>query len=111
MSHLKILLASVVGVSLVAACSAIDIEKTRALPSEGTAFQKALHVEYAQLAFEEDYEGDSDNAVFFDKKAHAAAQGKEVQPENTKAHKLPKNKVAELEAARIELGSEPNLTY
>ena len=103
MSHLKNLLASVVGVSLVAACSAIDIEKTRALPSEGTTFQKALHVEYAQLAFEEDYEGDSDNAVFFDKKAHAAAQGKEVQPENTKAHKLPKNKVAELEAARIEL--------
>ena len=64
MSHLKNLLASVVGVSLVAACSAIDIEKTRALPSDGTTFQKALHVEYAQLAFEEDYEGDSDNAVF-----------------------------------------------
>ena len=56
MSHLKNLLASVVGVSLVAACSAIDIEKTRALPSVGTTFQKALHVEYAQLAFEEDDE-------------------------------------------------------
>ncbi len=103
MNHLKYLLASVVGVSLLAACSAIDIDKTRALPSKGTSFQKALHVEYAQLAFEEDDEGDSRDAVFFDKKAHAAAQGTGVQPQNTKARTLPKNKVAELGAARTRL--------
>ena len=103
MKHLKFLLASVVGVSLLAACTAIDIEKTRALPSNGTPFQKALHVEYAELAFVEDDEGDPDNAVLFDKKAHAAAQGKGVQPQDTKARKLPRNKVAELEAARTAL--------
>ena len=105
MKHLKIVLASVVGMSLLAACTAIDIDKTRALPSKGTAFQKALHVEYAQLAFGEDDEGDPKNAVFFDKKAHAAAQGKGVQPQAIKARNLPGNKVADLKTARAALVS------
>lgn len=103
MKHLKILLASVVGVSLLAACTAIDIDKTRGLSSTGTAFQKALHVEYAEIAFGEDDEGDPKNAVFFDKKAQAAAQGKGVQPQAIKARNLPKNKVGELAAARTRL--------
>lgn len=103
MKHLKILLASVVGVWLLAACTAIDFEKTRALPSKGTAFQKALHVEYAQIAFGEDDEGDPKNAVFFDKKAQAAAQGKGVQPQAIKARNLPGNKVGELKTARTKL--------
>jgi len=103
MKHLKIVLASVVGASLLAACTAIDIDKTRGLSSKGTAFQKALHVEYAEIAFGEDDEGDPKNAVFFDKKAQAAAQGKGVQPQAIKARNLPKNKVGELAAARTRL--------
>lgn len=98
-----------IGMAVLAACSAIDIDKTRQMPSKGTAFQQALHKEYAELAFLEDDEGDSEDAIYFNNKSMMAAAGNKVDPQKTKERNLSGDGKWELEAARgalvAELGS------
>jgi len=106
MSRIKNIFAVSVGFALLAACSSIDIEKTRKMPSKGTAFQQALHKEYAELAFMEDDEGDSEDAVYFNNKAMMAAAGNKVDPQKIKARKLPGDSKWELDAARRVLVAE-----
>lgn len=109
MNSIKNIFITLTGMAVLTACTAIDIEKTRNMPSKGNAFQQALHKEYAELAFLEDDEGDSDDAVYFNNKALMAAAGNKVGPQKIKDRNLPKDGKAELDAARrilvAELGS------
>jgi len=109
MNSIKYIFITLTGMAVLAACSAIDIEKTRKMPSKGNTFQQALHKEYAELAFLEDDEGDSDDAIYFNNKAMMSAAGNKVGPQKIKDRKLPGDSKWELDAARrilvAELGS------
>ena len=94
------------GLAMLTACSAIDIDKTRMMASKGTPFQKALHKEYAELAFLEDDEGDSEDAIYFNNKAMMSAAGNKVDPQKIKECKLPGDSKWELDAARRALIAE-----
>ena len=106
MNCLKNILVVTTSLAFLAACSSVDLEKTRMMPSKGTAFQKSLHKEYTLLAFLEDDEGDSDDAVYFNNKAMMAAAGNKVGPQKIKERKLPGNTKWELDAARRALVAE-----
>ena len=106
MSSIKNIFLTLTGMAVLTACSAVDIDKTRKMPSKGTAFQQALHKEYAELAFLEDDEGDSDDAVYFNNKAVMSAAGNKVGPQKTKERNLPGDTKWVLEAARSALVAE-----
>ncbi len=76
------------------------------MASKSTAFQKALHKEYAELAFLEDDEGDSDDALYFNNKAVLSAAGNMVGPQKIKDRALPGDSKWELDAARRALVPE-----
>ena len=104
MRTLRNLFLAITGLTLLSACSAIDIDALRAVPSKGTPFQTALQAEYTDLAyFEDELRGDWDDAVYYDKRARASAAGRDVEPETLKGRKIPPSHQAELEAARIGL--------
>jgi len=76
------------------------------MASKGTPFQKALHKEYAELAFLEDDEGDSEDAIYFNNKAMMSAAGNKVDPQKIKERKLPGDSKWGLDAARRALIAE-----
>ncbi len=104
MNSVTRLIGVVAGMAILGACSiASEIDTVRRMPVPGDAFSMALHAEYIKLAIEEDDEGDTDNAEYFNNKAKLVAQGKNVQPTDMKERKIPKSAADDLEAARIAL--------
>ena len=101
MIRMKTLITALLAMPLLAACTAgPDLTMTSRMASKGDAFQKALHREYLALARAEQDEGDTEDAVYFNGKAMAAANGKKVGPQKVKERKLSGDAKWELEAAR-----------
>ena len=86
--------------ALVAACSSIDLDKTKMLTLKGDAFQKALFTEYVDLARLEDEEVDTEDAVYFNNRAKMAADGKDTGPQEISERKIPQGAMGDLTAAR-----------
>ena len=92
---------------LLAACAAgPDTAATKAMSNKGTPFHMALQNEYVALAMAEAEEWDTDDAVYFNNKAIAAAKGEDVQPQAIKERKITGDARWELEAARQALRGE-----
>lgn len=86
---------------LLAACAAgPDTAATKMMANAGSAFNKALQMEYVALAEAEAKEYDTEDAFFFNNKALAAARGEDVQPQEIKERTIKGDVVYELEAAR-----------
>ncbi len=93
---------TVVGMAgaLVAACSGIDLNMTKKMDQKGDAFQRALFTEYVELARMEDEEVDTQDAVYFDNRAKAAAMGKDTGPQALADRALPASAVPDLRVSR-----------
>ncbi len=101
MIRMKTLIVALLAMPLLAACAAgPDLTMTSRMASKGDAFQQALHREYLALARAEADEGDTDDAVYFNNRAMAAANGKDKGPQALKARKIKGDAKWELEAAR-----------
>ncbi len=86
---------------LLAACAmGPDTDATMAMSNSGSAFDKALQSEYVALAKAEAEEWDTEDAIYFNNKAKAAAGGGDVQPQPLKERKITGEVQWELEAAR-----------
>lgn len=103
MTQLRNLSVTALALSMLAACSSVDVASTRGMVSTGTAFQKSLHIQYANLAQEEADEGDGDNGVFFNDKAVRAAKAMDVQPQAVSARSVPAGTVQDLTSGRARL--------
>lgn len=90
---------------LVAACSSIDLDKTKMMTPKGDAFQKALFTEYVDLARLEDEEADTEDAIYFNNRAIMAADGKDTGPQEISERSIPKGAMGDLTAARKALTS------
>lgn len=88
---------------LLAACTGPDIGMLQNMPSNGTAFDRALKTGYTKLAKEESDEYDVADADHFAAKAKLAAAGKNVEPDKVGDRKLDRKYVPELEKAYREL--------
>lgn len=89
---------------LLAACAAgPDIDKTKMMANSGSAFNKALQMEYAALAQAEADEWDTEDAIYFNNKALAAAKGEDVGPQDMKERKISGSAADEIEAAKYSL--------
>ncbi len=94
--------------SLLGACAAptphdLNMAEVRMLPQMGTAFDKALHQDYAALAQTEIDEGHRDATTFYNMRARQAAAGHKVMPTQIGDRELPASTVAELTQARANL--------
>ena len=92
---------------LLAACAAgPDTDATMKMANKGSAFDKALQAEYVALAVAEAEEWDTEDAIYFNNKALAAARGEDVQPQEIKERTIVGDAQWELEAARQALRAE-----
>lgn len=69
----------------VGGCTNVDVSATRALQPVGKTLQHELHVQYSELALRELAEGNSQSAKLFNDKAHQAASGIGIKPEEPKS--------------------------
>lgn len=89
---------------LLAACAAgPDISKTAGMANPWSAFNQALQKEYVALAQAEADEWDTEDAIFFNNKALAAANGEDVGPQPIKERKISGAAADEIEAAKYDL--------
>lgn len=89
---------------LLAACAAgPDLAKTAGMANKGSAFNKALQTEYIALAQAEADEWDMEDAMFFNNKAIAAANGEDVGPQEMKERKISGAAADEITAASYPL--------
>ena len=98
--------AVVVGASalILAACAGnYDVDAVRNAPSKGTAFQKALHMEYVTLASMEVDEDDWTDGEFFATRALNSANGMKFGPQNMGDRVIPDQKVGSLSSSRARL--------
>ena len=91
------------GLPLVAGCSAIDAEMTRNMDSTGDDFQKALHMQYLELAVAENDEGDAEDAVYFNNKAMMAAKGQAVSAQSISERSIASEFLPDIEKADVML--------
>lgn len=86
---------------LLAACAAgPDTAMTKAMTNNGSAFDKALQMEYVALAVSEAEQYDIDSAEYYNNKAMAAAKGEDPQPQEVSERAIKGDVQWELEAAR-----------
>lgn len=89
---------------LLSACTGHNIAELKTAEPRGSAFTRALTVEYQDFtAFEADEMYDWPDADYFARKGLRAARGEVVAPEQTQDWSLPANKVDELGSARNRL--------
>lgn len=89
---------------MLAACAAgPDISKTAGMANKGSAFNKALQTEYVALAQAEADEWDTDDAIYFNNKAIAAANGEDVKPQEIKERDIKGPARDEIEAAKYDV--------
>lgn len=89
---------------LLSACAAgPDISKTEMMANPWSAFNQALQKEYVLLAKAEAEEWDTEDAIYFNNKAKAAASGEEVGPQPIKERNIKGAAADEIEAAKYAL--------
>lgn len=103
MSRLKLFAIVALTLPVLGACALVgpDLETTRSMTPTGSTYNKALYQEYLALAQEEYDEGDSEDAVFFNNKAIAAAKGEKVLPQPVSERHIPNIKGSVFEAENI----------
>ncbi len=89
---------------LLAACAAgPDISKTEKMANPWSEFNQALQQEYVLLAKAEAEEWDTEDAIFFNNKAKAAASGEDVGPQPLKERNIKGAAADEIAAAKYPL--------
>lgn len=89
---------------LLAACAAgPDISKTAKMDNPWSEFNQALQKEYVALAQAEADEWDTEDAIYFNNKALAAAKGEDVGPQPLKERKISGAAADEIAAAKYPL--------
>jgi len=92
-------------VGFLGACAAFsyDLNTVEGLPSSGNAFNDALHMEYLEVARDEDKEDDWTDASYFAGKATLAAAGEAVGPQEIGERKIPDDTRKDIGFARSAL--------
>jgi len=89
--------------ALAACTGTFDLDAVKNMDSQGSAFQKALHVEYVDLADDERLESDWADAVFFNDRARNAANAKSFGPQNMGDRSIPAKAAPAMSSARARL--------
>lgn len=97
------LLAVVSAAAFLSACANMNIPGVREMADEGSAFDAALHQNYADLAQAEYEEADWTDARYFTNRSKTAAMGQDVGPQMIAERKLPEGTSSEVEVARSDL--------
>lgn len=97
------LLAVVSAAAFLSACANMNIPGVRDMADEGSAFDAALHQNYADLAQAEYDEADWNDARYFTNRSKTAAMGQDTGPQMISERSLPEGSVAEVEVARNDL--------
>ena len=90
-------------VALAACTGSFDLDAVKNMKSQGSAFQKALHVEYVDLADDERIESDWADAGFFNERARSAAMAQSFGPQNLGDRSIPAKSVKAMSSARARL--------
>lgn len=97
------LLAVVSAAAFLSACANMNIPGVRDMADEGSAFDTALHQNYADLAQAEYDEADWADARYFTSRSKMAAAGQDSGPQMIAERTLPEGTMGEIEVARADL--------
>lgn len=97
------LLAVVSAAAFLSACANMNIPGVREMSDQGSAFDAALHQNYADLAQAEYDEADWFDARYFTNRSKSAAMGMDNGPQVIAERNLPEGSLAEVEVARADL--------
>jgi len=97
------LLAVVSAAAFLSACANMNIPGVRDMADEGSAFDAALHQNYADLAQAEYDEADWADARYFTSRSKMAAAGRDSGPQMIAERTLPEGSMGEIEVARADL--------
>ncbi|WP_417825114.1 OmpA family protein [Thalassospira lucentensis] len=97
------LLAVVSAAAFLSACANMNIPGVRDMADEGSAFDAALHQNYADLAQAEYDEADWADARYFTGRSKMAAAGQDSGPQMIAERTLPEGSMGEIEVARADL--------
>ncbi|RCK19223.1 OmpA family protein [Thalassospira lucentensis] len=97
------LLAVVSAAAFLSACANMNIPGVRDMADEGSAFDAALHQNYADLAQAEYDEADWADARYFTSRSKMAAAGQDSGPQMIAERTLPEGTMGEIEVARADL--------
>ena len=97
------LLAVVSAAAFLSACANMNIPGVRDMADEGSAFDAALHQNYADLAQAEYDEADWTDARYFTSRSKMAAAGQDSGPQMIAERTLPEGSMGEIEVARADL--------
>ena len=89
--------------ALAACTGTYDLGAVKNMDSTGSAFQKALHMEYVDLAEDESLESDWTDAVFFNDRARNAAMAHSFGPQNMGDREIPAKAAPAMSSARARL--------
>ena len=97
------LLTVVSAAAFLSACANMNIPGVRDMADEGSAFDAALHQNYADLAQAEYDEADWTDARYFTSRSKMAAAGQDSGPQMIAERTLPEGTMGEIEVARADL--------
>ena len=97
------LLTVVSAAAFLSACANMNIPGVRDMADEGSAFDAALHQNYADLAQAEYDEADWADARYFTSRSKMAAAGQDSGPQMIAERTLPEGTMGEIEVARADL--------
>ncbi|WP_430473060.1 OmpA family protein [Thalassospira lucentensis] len=97
------LLAVVSAAAFLSACANMNIPGVRDMADEGSAFDAALHQNYANLAQAEYDEADWTDARYFTSRSKMAAMSQDTGPQMISERTLPEGTTSEVEIARSDL--------
>ncbi|MEQ8288069.1 OmpA family protein [Thalassospira sp.] len=97
------LLAVVSAAAFLSACANMNIPGVRDMADEGSAFDAALHQNYADLAQAEYDEADWTDARYFTSRSKMAAMSQDTGPQMISERSLPEGTTSEVEIARSDL--------
>ena len=97
------LLTVVSAAAFLSACANMNIPGVRDMADEGSAFDAALHQNYADLAQAEYDEADWADARYFTSRSKMAAAGQDSGPQMIAERTLPEGSMGEIEVARADL--------
>lgn len=97
------LLTVVSAAAFLSACANMNIPGVRDMADEGSAFDAALHQNYADLAQAEYDEADWSDARYFTDRSKMAAMSQDTGPQMISERTLPEGTMSEVEVARSDL--------
>ena len=97
------LLAVVSAAAFLSACANMNIPGVRDMADEGSAFDAALHQNYADLAQAEYDEADWTDARYFTSRSKMAAMSQDTGPQMISERTLPEGTTSEVDIARSDL--------